>query len=127
MQSIYRTRMECDDTHVVYSSSINCQSRCYSLLLAMSSRILLPVVNAHGSVELCEATPFSLVGVSKESLNGRETNRDLRSALYIDASRDFYRFFLRTNSVGGGGVRCQTFFFVLFSLFSRSRAGLATV
>ena len=28
---------------------------------------------------------------------------------------------------GGGGVCCQTFSFVLFSLFSRPRAGLATV
>ena len=27
---------------------------------------------------------------------------------------------------GGGGVRCQTFSFVLFSLFNRPRAGLAT-
>ena len=34
--------------------------------------------------------------------------------------------FLRTSSVGG--VRCQTFYiFVLFSLFSRPRAGLATM
>ena len=29
--------------------------------------------------------------------------------------------------VGGGGVCCQTFYFVLLSLFSRPRAGLATV
>ena len=28
---------------------------------------------------------------------------------------------------GGGGECCQTFSFVLFSLFSRPRAGLATV
>ena len=45
----------------------------------------------------------------------------------VDASRDFI-YFLRTSSVGGGGgVCCQTFSFVLFSLFSRPRAGLATV
>ena len=34
----------------------------------------------HGSVEFCEATPFDLVDESKESLYGRETDRDLRSA-----------------------------------------------
>ena len=40
----------------------------------------------------------------------------------VDASRDFI-YFLRTISVGvGGGVCCQTFNFVLFSLFSRPRA-----
>ena len=45
----------------------------------------------------------------------------------VDASRDFI-YFLRTSSVvGGGGVCCQTFSFVLFSLFSRPRAGLAPV
>ena len=38
------------------------------------------VVIAHGSVESCEATPFGLVDESKESLYGRETDRDLRSA-----------------------------------------------
>ena len=27
---------------------------------------------------------------------------------------------------GGGGVCCQTFYFILFSLFSRPREGLAT-
>ena len=38
------------------------------------------VVIAHGSVEFCEATPIGLVDESKESLYGRETDRDLRSA-----------------------------------------------
>ena len=38
------------------------------------------VVIAHGSVDFCEATPFDLVDEQKESLRGRETNRDLRSA-----------------------------------------------
>ena len=38
------------------------------------------VVIAHGSVEFCEATPIGLVDESKESLYGRETGRDLRSA-----------------------------------------------
>ena len=47
----------------------------------------------------------------------------------VDASRAFV-YFLRTSSVGCvcvGGVCCQTFYFVLFSLFTRPRAGLATV
>ena len=38
------------------------------------------VVIAHGSVEFCKATPFDLVDESRESLYGRETERDLRSA-----------------------------------------------
>ena len=40
------------------------------------------VVIAHGSVEFCEATPIDLLiaDESKESLYGRETDRDLRSA-----------------------------------------------
>ena len=38
------------------------------------------VVIAHGSVEFCKATSFDLVDKSKESLYGRETDRDLRSA-----------------------------------------------
>ena len=38
------------------------------------------VVIAHGSVEVCEATPIGLADESKESLYGRETDRDLRSA-----------------------------------------------
>ena len=38
------------------------------------------VVIARGSVEFCEATPIGLADESKESLYGRETDRDLRSA-----------------------------------------------
>ena len=38
------------------------------------------VVIAHESVELCEATPIGLTDKSKESLYGRETDRNLRSA-----------------------------------------------
>ena len=39
------------------------------------------VAIAHGSVEFCEATPIGLTDESKESLYGRETNRDhLRNA-----------------------------------------------
>ena len=36
------------------------------------------VVIAHGSVEFCEATPTGLADESKESLYGREKDRDLR-------------------------------------------------
>ena len=42
-----------------------------------------------------------------------------------DASRVF--FSSNEQQEGVGGVRCQTFYFVLFSLFSRPRAGLANV
>ena len=38
------------------------------------------VVIAHGSVEFCEAISIRLADESKESLYGRETDRDLRSA-----------------------------------------------
>ena len=39
------------------------------------------VVIAHGSsVEFCEATPTGLADESKESLYGRDTDRDLRHA-----------------------------------------------
>ena len=47
---------------------------------------------------------------------------------HVDTSRDFY-FILFKRAAGGGegGLLCQTFYFVPFSLFSRLRAGLATV
>ena len=35
---------------------------------------------AHGSIEFCESTPIGLADGSRESLYGRETDRDLRSA-----------------------------------------------
>ena len=38
------------------------------------------VAIVHGSVEFCEAAPTGLADESKESLYGRETDRDLRSA-----------------------------------------------
>ena len=38
------------------------------------------VVIAHGSVEFCEVIPIGLADESKESLYGRETDRDLRRA-----------------------------------------------
>ena len=51
---------------------------------------------------------------------------------HVDASRDFFYFyFLRTSSArgvgGGGGALPDFFFFFFFFLFSRPRAGLATV
>ena len=89
---------------------------------------------AHGSVEFCVAAPSGLADESKESINGRDTDRDLRSApRHVDASRDLYFYFLRTSSVRGGGgeERCKTFSFIMFSLFSRPLlyiiAGLATL
>ena len=45
---------------------------------------------------------------------------------HVDTSRDFY-FILSKRAAWGGGLRCQTFSFVPFSLFSRLRAGLTTV
>ena len=38
------------------------------------------VVIAHRSVIFCEATPIGLADESKESMYGRETDRDLRNA-----------------------------------------------
>ena len=45
---------------------------------------------AHGSLEFREATLIDLADESRESLYGRETDRDLRVApRHVDASRDF--------------------------------------
>ena len=56
-----------------------------------------------------EAIPIGLAEESRESLYGRETDRDLRIApRHVDASRDFLFYFLRTSSVWG--VRCQSIF-----------------
>ena len=63
---------------------------------------------------LLTLAPFDLVDESAESLYGRETDRDLRSACrYVTW---FLFVFLRTSSVGGGGggVRCQTFLLLIF-------------
>ena len=52
------------------------------------------VVIAHGSIEFCEATSVGLADESKESLYGRETDQDLRSALgHVYASRGFIFIF----------------------------------
>ena len=82
------------------------------------------VVIAHGSVEFCEATPIGLADESKESLYGRETDQDLRSA---NACRCVIFILLSPNEqrAGGGGALEDFFFF--FFLFSRPRAGLDTV
>ena len=45
-----------------------------------ATRLGKEAVIAHGSIEFCEATPIGLADESKESLYGRETGRDLRSA-----------------------------------------------
>ena len=73
--------------------------------------------------------PIVIADESRESLYGRETNRDLRVApRHVDASRDFYFIFFERAAlgVGRGGVRCQIYYFIIFYLFSRPRAGLAT-
>ena len=62
-----------------------------------------------------------------ESLYGCETGRDLRSACRCVALFLLYFIFERAAWGDGGGGRCQAFYFVLFSLFRRPRAGLATV
>ena len=46
---------------------------------------------------------------------------------HVGASRDFHFIFSERAGWGGRGGRCQPFYFLLFSLFSRPRAGLATV
>ena len=58
---------------------------------------------------------------SKESLHGRETDRDLRD---VHASRDFF-FFQRAAWGRGGGGALPDFFF--FPVQQTTRAGLATV
>ena len=67
--------------------------------------------NGSPRVEFCEATPFGLVDESKESLYGRETDRNLRSG---DASRFVFSSSERAVWEVGGGVRCQTIFVCLF-------------
>ena len=81
------------------------------------------VVIAHGSsVEFCEATPIGLADESKESLYGRETDRDLHLTptcvaprhIHVDASRDFFLLFFSERAAwgeGGGGALPDFFFF----------------
>ena len=74
------------------------------------------VVFAHGSVEFCEATSIGLADESKESLYGRETDRDLRSAHGMSMRRVIFILFSPNEQRGGDWwVRCQTFFFAFFS------------
>ena len=63
---------------------------------------------AHGSVEFCEATHFDLVDKSKESLSGRETDRDLRSTC-----RCVTGFYLCSPNEQRGG--CAARIFLMFS------------
>ena len=70
------------------------------------------VVIAHGSVQFCEATTIGLVDEWKESLYGRETDRDRVTPAcvaprHVDASRDFYLIFSPNEQrlcVCGGGA-----------------------
>ena len=75
-------------------------------------------------MDCCKATPFDLVDKSKESLYGREADRDLGSACRCVTGYLFI-FSERAAWDVGEGVRCQTFYLV-FSMFSTPRAGLAT-
>ena len=68
---------------------------------------------------------LDLVDETKESLYGRETDRDLCRP--VDASRDFFFYFFSERAAWGVDMLPDfLFYFVLFSLFSRQRAGLAT-
>ena len=79
------------------------------------------LVTADGSVEFCEATPIRLVDEPKyPCTDARPTETCVAP---VNASSSFI-YFLRTSSVGGGG---GGYSFVIFSLLSRPRAGLATV
>ena len=62
------------NVYLVITSSLQ------SILLLAEYISLSHRVIAHGSVEFCEATPIGLADESKESLYGRETGGDLRSA-----------------------------------------------
>ena len=74
-------------------------------------------------MEFCEAKPFDLVDEPKESLYGRETDRDLRSACRCVAVFILF-YFLSERAVrgrgggggGGGGGMLPVFFYR--SLFS---------
>ena len=87
---------------------------------------------AHGrSVEFCEATPFGLVDEPKESFMGARRAETCVAPRYVDASLDFISFSLNEQRVVCVCVcvcgRCQTPYFVLFSLSSKPRAGVAAV
>ena len=72
-----------------------------------------------GSVEFYEATPMGLVDDPKNPVRER-VYRCVTCFYFIFSGR-------AASGGGGGGERCQTFSFVPFSLFSRPRAGLATM
>ena len=76
-----------------------------------------------------EGAHIGLVDELMESCTGARQTETCVAPRYVDASRDFYFIFSEraTWGVGGGGARCQTFSLVVFSWFSRPRAGLATV
>ena len=81
------------------------------------------VVIAHGSVEFCEATLIGLVDEPKEPCAGARRTETCVAPRHVDASCDFYFIFSERAAWGGYAARLSRF----FSLFSRPRAGLATV
>ena len=77
-------------------------------------------------MEFCEATHIGLVDELMESCTGGRQTETCAAPRHVDAPRDFY-FIYSERATWEVGVRCQTFSLVVFSRFSRPRAGLATV
>ena len=86
-------------------------------ILSTSQTVGKLLSHTHGSsVEFCEATPIGQVDESKDPCKDvRRTETCVAPTKHVDASRNFYFYFLRTSSVGGRGVRCQTFSHVQYS------------
>ena len=77
---------------------------------------------------ILRSNTLDLLDESKESLCGRGTGKAETCVAPADASPDFHLFFYPNEQRGGwGGCAASLFSLVLSSLFSRSRAGLATV
>ena len=84
-------------------------------ILQVRSGILQYLVQfniAHGSGELCEATPIGLVDESKESCAGARRTETCAALRHKDASHVVV--FLRTSSVGEGGALPDSLFYDIF-------------
>ena len=72
-------------------------------------------------MEFCEATPIGLlIDESKESLYGRETDRDVIFILFSPININI----LITSSVGGGGGVLPDFLFCSFFLVQQTTSGI---